>query len=104
MNKFNNKCANAKDEYALSYGEKYCEKFRVSYSQFSPQAQQWIDKVRKCLQQELAPYVGSEIFCGQLRDVAFDSHKDCYINSGLCKLKFEEQKKVLGVVKSAFNP
>lgn len=101
LNKYN-KCE--KDEYALNYGEKFCEKFSQSYSGFSSQAQRWINDVRKCLQKNLAPLVGTDTPCAKLRKQAFDSHTACYVDNGLCVLPYEEQKKVIGVVKEAFIP
>jgi len=40
----------AEYEYAISYGEKFCDLYEESKSKFSENAMRWLDAARKCLQ------------------------------------------------------
>ena len=46
------------------------------------QGKTWIDKVRKCLTETVAPLYGGEHDCDAIKRTAFDSQVACYTNSG----------------------
>ena len=67
--------------YLINYGYKYCNKFGDNYDSFNQDGQLWVDSVRKCLINKL--YENTEnMNCDQLRNYAFDTHLDCYLNPG----------------------
>lgn len=84
-------------EYAQSYGGKYCQGFTDNSDKFSAVGQVWVDKVKLCLQEELARDVLRQEVevadCEEIRRAAFDSHPKCYVEPiegdtsvGLCVL------------------
>ena len=48
-------------EYAISYGEKFCNLYEQSKSRFSQKALQWLNAARECLQVALVPVLLSLI-------------------------------------------
>lgn len=95
-------------EYALTFGEKYCNRYNEKYSYFSSYGQKWIDSVRKCLQEKLVlkirPY--DDYNCSEIKDYAFESHIDCYTSppghEGFCSLPWKDYLKVLWTIYPAF--
>jgi hypothetical protein len=71
---------NSDEEYALSYGRRYCEAFLAVEPTLSEYGQLWSGSVRKCLQAKLVQDIGLWIHgsCVDLSRVAFDHHPDCY--------------------------
>ena len=43
-------CSGKTGDYAIAYGEKFCQKYTSAYSDFSQNGKKWVDAVRKCLQ------------------------------------------------------
>jgi hypothetical protein len=75
------------DGYPMRYGDKICNRFSTTYNEFSPSGQAWIDKTRKCLTTSLIPlFSDSKYDCKSLEKYAFDTHDDCYVNTGFCDL------------------
>lgn len=78
--------------YLIGYGDKYCNRFTKSLNRFDAAGQQWIGCVRQCLIDFLKP--SFDIYpngafknnCSALRDAAFHSHVDCYLNCGFCHI------------------
>ncbi|KAK2757922.1 hypothetical protein FQN54_004328 [Arachnomyces sp. PD_36] len=81
---------NCGDEgYPIGYGLHYCELFTDAASEMTSDGQEWITDTMLCLQNALVPYGlgGSEsTTCDDLKSYAFDTHPDCYVNSGVCTL------------------
>ena len=46
----------ARANYAIKYGEKFCQLYDKHYDSFSMKGKNWINQVRKCLQIELSKY------------------------------------------------
>jgi len=92
--------------YPIGYGFKYCNKFKPLES--DPLTASWVKPTRKCLQDFLAgeaaklpaTFVPSAQYCATLKDNAFNSHPDCYVNSGpgICALPVLSKAKIFGVV------
>ena len=96
--------------YALNYGEKFCELYNDNFNSFSNDGKIWVDKVRKCLQLKLAQYIKpwSDVTCEELEKIAFESHNPCYLepdglkSSGICALRRDDWIQVFFTIKSAF--
>jgi hypothetical protein len=98
--------------YAIDYGEKFCKLYEDNYDSFSNEGKLWVDKVRKCLQVKLAPYIKpeSDVTCEELEKIAFESHSPCYLepdgisgeSSGICALGLKDWIQVFFTIKSAF--
>ena len=104
LNRFNPCSSSPSDEYALTYGNHYCTKYENNLNKFSSQAQQWIGKVRKCLQLALKTQLGSGISCSNLKVEAFDSHTKCYVDSGFCELPLSDYVEITKLVGNALLP
>ena len=60
----------------------------VSYLNICSQGKVWVEEVRKCLMKAIAPFYKGAHDCDTIKRIAFDSHVDCYIKSGVgfCKM------------------
>ncbi len=86
-------CEGSGNDYAIDYGEKFCNLYSNNYNDFSTKGRAWIDGVRKCLQVALVPSLRPWIAktCEDIRTDAFTSYADCYITPastvpGICEL------------------
>ncbi|KAF2454352.1 hypothetical protein BDY21DRAFT_266411, partial [Lineolata rhizophorae] len=81
-------CQCGADGYPIGYGLHYCEEFTDAKSQMSDAGKDWVAETMLCLQNELVPWAtGSRTgSCTQLKEYAFGTHPECYVNSGLCTL------------------
>jgi len=96
-------------EYAISYGEKFCNLYEQSKSQFSLEALQWLDAARKCLQVALVPVLHHcqvQPTCEDIKTKAFDSHVPCYIEPyegfSVCSLSVIDWINIIVTVKGSF--
>ena len=73
------------DIHVYPYGNTY---LIVSYLNICFQGKAWLDEVRKCLMKAIAPLYKGAHDCDTIKRIAFDSHVDCYIKSGVgfCKM------------------
>lgn len=84
-------CAPGTDEYFKSYGVKYCKAFLQNAS-LSDAGKKWRDSTLRCLQESIVPHLDisaqPKCNCGQMKQVAFDSHVACYTKQGasICDL------------------
>ena len=98
------------DEYAITYGLKYCKMFEDSIQKFSSRAQNWLKNVKKCLQIELVASIKeySRSNCSEIKRVAFISHTSCYLKpngeSGICNLTLNDWINIFLTMKSALIP
>ena len=75
--------------YPMGYGKKYCSKFLQFYNDFPEPAQKWIDLTLVCLKRALKPVAISQktaYTCDSIKNIAFKSHPQCYVDSGFCEL------------------
>ncbi|MBT6179921.1 MAG: hypothetical protein HOI23_21950 [Deltaproteobacteria bacterium] len=73
--------------YFRGYGKKYCERFSAITGEFMSDAGRlWLADVRECLLGEVERIIEKTSACSGIRQEAFDSHPQCYIDSGLCSL------------------
>ena len=73
--------------YFRGYGKKYCERFSAITGEFMSDAGRvWLANVRSCLLSEVERIIEKTSACSGIRQEAFDSHPQCYIDSGLCSL------------------
>ena len=100
-------CEGNNGAYAIEYGEKFCKLYSDNYNDFSSESQAWIDAVRKCLQVALVPTLRPWMnkTCTDIRNDAFDSHPNCYINPdpasrapGICDLSCADATRVFWLV------
>ncbi len=95
---FYEKCLEAKNQcgnegYAIGYGQKYCRAFNSL--DLSPQGEKWITATMACLQENLIPYAEDKTDCKVIKDSAFQSHVNCYVNSGFCDLSNQDKLKIM---------
>jgi hypothetical protein len=75
--------------YLLSFGRRYCEEFVLEEPFYSPAGRKVLDSIRLCLQTTLeqAPV----LTCANVEMLAAQSHVDCYVAAGFCRLNPIEQ-------------
>lgn len=78
--------SDAKFEYFLNYGKKYCEIF-LGLEKLSGQGKVWRDGTLRCLQETIVPQLDG-CNCQKMQTTAFDSHVACYTQNGnsICDL------------------
>jgi hypothetical protein len=72
--------------YPVGYGYKYCSKFLTFFEEFPPKGKEWVRKTLVCLKQTLHPLYVAQSNCEVIYAAAFDSHPECYFQSGFCDL------------------
>ncbi len=73
--------------YFRGYGQKYCARFSAITGEFMSDAgREWLAGVRSCLLDEVESLLEDTSSCSDIRQGAFDSHPQCYLDSGLCSL------------------
>jgi hypothetical protein len=91
-----------KQSYFIEYGEKYCKRFSDSLSgSLSFRGVRWLKKTLVCLQKSLFNGCNSKnkcFDCSSIRELAFDTHPSCYVNSGLCSLDLKDQLSISSTV------
>jgi len=96
-------------EYAISYGEVFCNLYEQSKSQFSQKGLEWLDAAQKCLQVALVPVLHLSQLqptCEDIETKAFDSHVQCYIEPyeglSVCSLSISDWINIVMTVKGSF--
>ncbi|EFR05121.1 hypothetical protein MGYG_08130 [Nannizzia gypsea CBS 118893] len=76
------------DGYALAYGDHYCNRFSAASPQLSTGGQEWVTKTMLCLQRKLVSVATGEDeqTCSAVKEFAFSTHPECYIEGGVCLL------------------
>ncbi|KAI6173073.1 hypothetical protein M3Y98_01043200 [Aphelenchoides besseyi] len=72
--------------YFLAFGQKYCNKFLDSESEFNRIGRNFVDCTAKCLVKRLESYleIQSQLTCPTITDKAFEMHVDCYLECNFC--------------------
>lgn len=93
------------ENYLYNFGYKYCEAYnKEEVDDVSQEGKSWLDRVRLCLQYEVED-MGFENFdwskktCSHIKKKAFDSHSDCYYETGFCDLTLSDKVKIIDVFK-----
>jgi hypothetical protein len=75
------------DGYLIGYGTRYAQRFyRYTRPWMSPSGKRWLDATLVCLQIKLRERIDASTSCDDVRTIAFDSHPECYVDSGFCQL------------------
>uniref|UniRef100_A0A7S2VKU4 EGF-like domain-containing protein n=1 Tax=Zooxanthella nutricula TaxID=1333877 RepID=A0A7S2VKU4_9DINO len=107
-------CEDHAHEYAISFGQKYCQRFTDNAARFSSAGQIWIESVKLCLQEELVTDVLSPSVnvadCTQIRRTAFDSHPRCYVQPdksdpsiGICHLMVTNPRDIVLILETTWD-
>lgn len=91
--------------YALSFGMRFCERFKENFNNFSPAGQEWLTKVGPCLQYAMLPYMesNSSMTCDEVKKAAFETHAPCYVSCGFCGTSFGDYFRVLQTITPALS-
>lgn len=96
-------------EYAIQYGQKYCDLYRNSQN-FTLKTRQWIDAARRCLQVALVPLLHlcrDQPTCETIRTTALNSHSECYLNPyqgpSICELPTTDWYRIYWTIKSSYK-
>ena len=86
-----------KNGYPLKFGYPNCKKYVHAHKDFKQRAQLFLSTVRICLQEELESAKAKN--CKALNRVSYDSHVQCYVESGFCELPFGQKMKIASIVR-----
>lgn len=89
-----NRCGD--DGYFINFGLKYCERYQEVEPSFTTQGQRFLDNVRTCLQVKLEN-PGRKYSCGSVESYAVNTHFDCYMQAGYCRLPASDRLSVAAV-------
>ncbi len=101
--------------YNLGFGYKYCSrsKFKLLDEMKTQIGKEWVPKTFQCLQKRslensLAIEQREDLkkdVCKSIRNLAFNSHPDCYVEAGYCELSILEKSNIVELIFfSAFKP
>jgi hypothetical protein len=105
-NELNRSCDCAgQDNYLLSYGRKYCERF-LNATGWSPAGSQWRDRTLTCLQNALVQHLATTsrtCDCKRIKEFAFETHIRCYTQqaASVCRLPLSDLSKIYGIIDAA---
>lgn len=90
--------------YNLGFGYKYCSgsRFWLDSRMTSSLGHQWVNSVFQCLQRknfEHSEKNKGNLTCSDIKQSSFDSHPDCYVNSGFCELLLIDQSNIMRLIK-----
>jgi hypothetical protein len=94
---------NGSDDYFLSYGRKYCERFLHS-TDWSAAGVKWRDNTLVCLQRSLRSALArtsrGACDCKKIRDIAWRTHTRCYTQplASVCRLPLSDLRKIYGII------
>lgn len=99
------------DEYAIKFGEEFCQLYTKQNSNFSSAAQRWIDAVRKCLQVKMVPLLRpwQNPYCETLKETAFQTTAACFLKPAgdnsvtACDLALRERMEIFWTLKAEFR-
>ena len=68
---------------------RFCTAYEENYHSFSRVGRNWVDATRKCLHQQLVPYLERDdtirkTTCREIQKFAFESHHCCYMAGKEC--------------------
>ena len=101
-------CEPTGNAYVIRYAEKFCRVVEEHKAQLSPDAQKWMEAVRKCQQVAMVPLLRlqNNPTCNEIRDKALTSHTSCYLNPGndvsICDLNCLQYFKIFWSIKESF--
>jgi hypothetical protein len=85
--------------YYLGFGHRYCLRYRqVTEPRLSAQGQRWSAQTRQCLMEILEADIEDTPDCAALREAGYDSHLDCYADSGFCDLSLSDRQLLFSTV------
>jgi hypothetical protein len=89
-------------DYYREYGDKYVKRFDKLKPELSKDGQKWMERTKDLLQVKMESGLRSgewdESKPEELKEKAYDSHSDAYLEAGLADLPQEDIEKIVGVV------
>ena len=102
-------CKPPSNAYVIRYAERFCRVFEEQKAKLSPDAQKWMEAVRKCQQVALVPLLrdSQPQTCSEIRAKAHASYTQCYLNPGegaksICDVSCWEHLKIIWSIKRSF--
>ncbi len=97
------------DGYNLSFGYKYCSgsQFSLLKNMQTATGKKWVRQVISCLQRKsltvsklLNGNLSTNLRCEKIQSESFNSHPDCYVESGFCELPLQEKMHIVALIKN----
>ena len=83
--------------YYLKFGKHYCEKYKNDQAKYSEKGQEFLIKIRSCLQQGLElEHTNTNKYpkCDDALKFAVGTHKSCYTKYGFCDLPSDDKARI----------
>lgn len=103
-------CKPSFNGYVIRYAERFCRVFEEQKAKLSPDAQNWMEAVRKCHQVAMVPLLRELEYqtCKEIRDKAIASITQCYLNpdkgvKSICDISCWERFKIFWAIKRSFR-
>lgn len=87
--------------YWEKFAVPYCNVFLKKQDSFNRPTRVFLQKVRLCLQASIEHYTHSAS-CTDIKKLAFNSHVNCYVDSGFCHLSKVDQLSIAKEVRASF--
>jgi hypothetical protein len=88
--------------YYQGFGYAYCRRYMdVTTPHMTPRGQAFMRDVRRCLMDAMERDIAPTLSCTEVRDLAFASHQQCYLDSGFCALGVADRARILASVQPA---
>ena len=102
-------CKPSGNAYVIRYAERFCRVFEEQKAKLSPDAQKWMEAVRKCQQVAMVPLLrdSEDQTCNQVRVKALASYTQCYLNPGegaksICDVFCWDHFKIFWAIRGSF--
>jgi hypothetical protein len=73
-----------RNDYPLRFGYPLCQRYLSDQNHSTENLRAWLPAVRQCLQEKFVALKVSS--CQRLEEAAFDTHVQCYVETGFCRL------------------
>ncbi|MBR56813.1 MAG: hypothetical protein CMH54_02015 [Myxococcales bacterium] len=84
--------------YYQGFVGRYCVLFtQETVPRLSPKGQEWIAKVRTCLQESMED-VSDDMSCKEVKDYGYAAHPGCYVDTGFCELSLTDMIAIFNTV------
>ena len=103
-------CKSPSNAYVIGYAERFCRVFEEQKAKLSPDAQKWMEAVRKCQQVAMVPLLrdSEDQTCNDIRAKSLATYSECYLNPGegaksICDVSCWEHFKIFWAIKRSFH-
>ncbi|ELT93371.1 hypothetical protein CAPTEDRAFT_227571 [Capitella teleta] len=73
------------DNYALTYGWRFCSQFELHYTRLDDEGKRWVNATRKCAMAAMLEFYNDDnVNCQDVEAEMIEAHGECEAQNGLC--------------------